>query len=135
MSGIQPDRIADQLAPEKTPLRVVTLASVIFAAAAFGLTYGLSAPLIAINLTARGYPESIIGLNAAMHAVGVLAIAPLLPWLSSRYRAKGLTIAALLLCAITLAAFPYMPATWCWFPLRLLLGVGTETVMVLTETW
>jgi MFS family permease len=34
-----------------------------------------------------------------------------------------------------LAAFPYMPAVWLWFPLRLLLGVAAEVLFVLTETW
>ena len=54
---------------------IATLAAVIAAAAIFGVTYGLSAPLIALDLAARGFGEVTIGLNAAMHAVGVLVIA------------------------------------------------------------
>ena len=48
-------------------------------AAVFGLTYSLSAALIALDLAERGAPRSLIGINAAMHALGVLAIAPVLP--------------------------------------------------------
>ncbi|MFU2325528.1 hypothetical protein [Pseudomonas sp. NFX98] len=47
----------------------------------FGLSYGLSAPLIAIKLTAAGFSELYVGINAAMQAVGVFAVAPLLPML------------------------------------------------------
>ncbi len=56
--------------------RLLSSIAVIAAAAIFGLTYGLSAPLIAVDLAARGAGEFLIGLNAAMHAVGVLSIAP-----------------------------------------------------------
>ena len=54
-------------------------AGVITAVMVFGLTYGLTAPLVSLRLSAAGYSEGWIGLNAAMHAVGVFAIAPLLP--------------------------------------------------------
>ena len=45
----------------------------------FGLTYSLSAALIALDLSESGFGESLIGANAAMHALGVLAMAFLLP--------------------------------------------------------
>jgi hypothetical protein len=48
--------------------------AVVGAAAVFGLTYGLSAPLIAQVLSKRGLGETVIGLNAAMYALGVLAV-------------------------------------------------------------
>ena len=115
--------------------RIVSSASVILAATIFGLTYGLTAPLIAVDLAARGATELLIGLNAAMHAVGVLIIAPVLPRLAVRYGPRGLIVGALALSAVVLAAFPYMPAIWLWFPLRLLLGVAAEVLFVLTETW
>ena len=63
--------------------RLGSIAAVIAAATVFGLTYGLSAPLVAVDLAERGLPEWLIGLNAAMHAVGVFAQAQLRPvdWL------------------------------------------------------
>ncbi|TIT47309.1 MAG: MFS transporter, partial [Mesorhizobium sp.] len=51
---------------------VRTSAVVILTAAIFGLTYGLSAPLIALELAEAGYSESLIGANSAMYAIGVL---------------------------------------------------------------
>ncbi|NVN29309.1 MFS transporter, partial [Endobacter medicaginis] len=55
-----------------------TLAVVIAIAAVFGLSYSLSGPLIALQLEARGAGPGMVGANAAMHALGVLLVAPVL---------------------------------------------------------
>ncbi len=55
-----------------TTRRMFSTAAVIAAATIFGLTYSLSAPLIALDLDACGYSETFISFNAAMHAGGVL---------------------------------------------------------------
>ena len=115
--------------------RVVSTAAVIATASIFGLTYGLTAPLIAANLAAHGAGESLIGANAAMHALGVLLIAPLLPRCAVRFGQRGLIVAALLLSAAMLALFPFVSPIWLWFPMRLALGVGAEVLGVLSETW
>jgi hypothetical protein len=75
-------------------------AAVIAAATIFGLTYSLSASLIGLDLDARGYSETFIGLNAGMHACGVLLIAPFMPWLAARVGARQLTLWALMLSAV-----------------------------------
>ena len=115
--------------------RLGSIAAVIGAATVFGLTYGLSAPLVAVDLAERGAPEWLIGLNAAMHAVGVLAIAPFLPRLAARFGSRALMVVALVAAAVVLAGFPLLPAIAVWFVLRLLLGVASEVIFVLTETW
>jgi MFS family permease len=112
-----------------------SLAAVIVTAAIFGLTYSLSAALIALDLAARGVTESLIGLNAAMHALGVLAIALVLPRVVWRVGARRLTIGALLVAGVVLALFPAVPAIWLWFPLRVVLGAASEALFVLSETW
>lgn len=132
-----PDRPAELDPPLENidSRRMLSSAAVIAAAAIFGLTYGLSAPLIAVDLVERGAGELLIGLNAAMHAVGVLLIAAFLPRLAVRFGARGMIVAALTLSALTLIAFPLTPGIAFWFPLRLLLGIAAETLFVLTETW
>ena len=67
---------------------LLSLAAVIATAAIFGLTYSLSASLLALDLAERGAARSVIGLNAAMHALGVLAIAPVLPRFVGRIGAR-----------------------------------------------
>lgn len=114
---------------------LLSLAAVIGTAAVFGLTYSLTAPLVAMSLTAQGVTETLIGVNAAMHALGVLCVAPMLPRWASRYGARRLIVLALVMTAILLALFPAMPSFWLWFPLRFGLGIAAEILFVLTETW
>jgi MFS family permease len=115
--------------------RLFSTAAVIGAAAIFGLTYSLSAPLIAVDLDKRGYSERFIGANAAMHAVGVLLVAPFLPRLAAWAGARCLTLGGLAVSALVLVAFPFAPGVYWWFPLRLLLGIGAEALFVMSETW
>jgi MFS family permease len=109
--------------------------AVIVTAMMFGLSYSLSASLIALDLSGRGLSESFIGANAALHAAGVLAMAMLLPRLVARIGARALILLALLMAAATLAAFPLLPWLWLWFPLRFVLGAASEVLFVLSETW
>ncbi|MEP6939047.1 MAG: MFS transporter [Rudaea sp.] len=134
MSPLIPDLEA-AAAPPHPGRRRVAMAAVISTAAIFGLTYGLTAPLIAVSLAARGAGESLIGLNAAMHAVGVLMIATVLPRLTARFGQRTLIVAALLASATLLVSFPLIDIVWLWFPLRLLLGAAAEVLLVLSETW
>lgn len=111
--------------------------AIILTAAIFGLTYGLSAPLIALQLDDAGWGELLIGLNAAMHALGVLLIAPVLPSVTTRLGVGRTALLALGGAALLLLLFPAVPAIWLWlwFPLRLGLGIASETLFVVSETW
>lgn len=122
----------------KRPLarsRPISLVAVIGAATIFGLTYSLTAPLVALTLAAKGMSETMIGINAAMHAVGVLLVAPLLPRLAGRFGARPLIVFALLLTMVLLLLFPAVPVVAVWFLLRVGLGIGAEMLFVLTESW
>jgi MFS family permease len=101
----------------------------------FGLTYSLTASLIALVLAARGVSDTMIGVNACMHAVGVLLIAPFLPRLAARFGGRTVILGSLLLTAIVLLLFPAIPLLWVWFPLRILLGLAAECLFVMSETW
>ena len=110
------------------------LIAVIFSVTVFSLTYGLSSPLIAFKLLNAGMSESAIGVNAAMHAVGVFLIAPFLPALFRRYR--PLTLIVVSLCAIAVIFMLFGVVSFpMWFLLRMGLGLFSEIIMVQTETW
>jgi len=115
--------------------RRLSMAAVIAAATTFGLTYSLTAPLIAMSLMARGYSSLFIGMNAAMHAVGVLLAAPMLPGLAARLGTRQLTVMALAVSAVLLVFFRLWPLVWLWFPLRIALGAAAEVLFVMSETW
>ncbi|PWC83927.1 MFS transporter [Azospirillum sp. TSO5] len=113
---------------------LLSRAAVIATAMMFGLTYSLSAALIALDLSRQNLSDLTIGANAAMHALGVLAMAVLLPRSVARLGIRRLVILALAGAAVLLALFPATPI-WIWFPLRILLGAASETLFVLSETW
>ncbi|MBJ6719631.1 MFS transporter [Bacillus sp. PR5] len=127
------DSVETQRSSEKSSL--LSLAIIIATASIFGLTYSLTAPLVAHMLIKSGLTETLVGANAAMHALGVLCIAPFLSGLAIRYKPKYLIMAALLSSALLLILFPMVPSFWFWFPLRFLLGISAEILFVLTETW
>ena len=114
---------------------IVSRAAVIATAAMFGLTYSLSAPLIAMDMARQGAGETMIGVNAAMHAVGVLITALFLPRLVAHLGPRRLILLSLVASACVLVAFGLVQNIWLWFPLRLLLGMAAEALFVVSETW
>ncbi|MFN7010954.1 MAG: MFS transporter [Allorhizobium sp.] len=121
--------------PASSSSNILSRAAVISTAAMFGLTYSLSAPLIAMNMAREGASETMIGMNAAMHAVGVLITALLLPRLVARLGPRRLILLSLAASACVLVVFGLIPNIWLWFPLRLLLGMAAEALFVVSETW
>jgi predicted MFS family arabinose efflux permease len=122
--------------PGLTPKeRLLSLTTVIACVSVFGLTVGLSAPLLALILEARGTDSTLIGLNAAMTAVGILVTSPFVPvWA----RMLGMSRLILLAMAVTALAFLLLkawPNIWVWFPLRFLLGAAINILYVLSEAW
>jgi len=109
--------------------------AVVVGAAIFGMTYGLSAPLIAQVLNKRGQGETVIGLNAAMYALGVLCVALCLPQLAARFGIRVVMAMALLAVSVVLPMFPLSPWVLLWFPLRFALGMASEGVFVMSEAW
>lgn len=120
------DRPVSSLAPR---LVVITAATI------FGSAYSLSAALIALDLAQANASQTFIGVNAAMHAVGVLAMAFFLPHITARFGIRTTMLGAFGAVAIALIMFPVLPLLWLWFPLRIVLGAASETLFVLSETW
>ena len=114
---------------------LLSQAAVIATASMFGLTYSLSAGLIAFGLADQGWGEAVIGANAAMHAAGVIIVALLLPRIVPFFGMRRLVLLALVTAGVVLAAFPLLPYIALWFLLRLLLGMASEVLFVLSETW
>lgn len=118
----------------KGPVMLARIA-IIAVAMIFGLTYSLAAALIALDLAEQGLSGTVIGVNAAMHAVGVLIMAFLLPRIAASFGLRRSVVGALISAAILLCLFPLLPILWLWFVLRIFLGAASETLFVLSETW
>ena len=108
--------------------------ALIVIAALFGLRYSLSVTIIALDLAKMGLSESMIGLNAAMGALGALATAFLLPRLTAFWGMRRTMLVALALASGLFAILPAMPYGL-WFPLRFLLGAAAAALFILAESW
>lgn len=84
--------------------------------------YGISFPLLSISLESMGVSGQLIGLNAAMPALGWLLGTPLLPKLQSRLGLKAVLLGCLTISAIALFGFYIWHDFWPWMFFRFLFG-------------
>ena len=108
----------------------------IFACVAmYGFTLGLSRPLLALILEARGIDRSIIGLNAAMPAIGIFLSTPFVPILVEKLGMRRFLLLVLVIDLVTLLQFPRFDHLYIWFALGISLGAMTNCLLVTSETW
>ena len=108
----------------------------IFACVAmYGFTLGLSRPLLALILEDRGLDRSIIGLNAAMPAIGIFISTPFIPMLVEKLGMQRFLTITLALDLIVLLQFPRFDHLYVWFVLGMSLGAMTNCMLVTSETW
>ena len=101
----------------------------------FGLSFGMTYPLLSLLLELRGVPSNIIGLNAAMMPLGILVCSPLIPVLSARLGARNLAILAAVLSALFTLLYKVHDNLAFWFVLRFFQGMSIVVLFVLSEAW
>jgi MFS family permease len=111
------------------------LAAIFACACIYGLTLGLTRPLISLILESRDVEKSIIGLVATMPAFGMLAIAPLMPRLIKSLGIKRFLISCLLLDVCMLLCYPALDFLYAWMAIGLVAGAATNALLVSSETW
>ncbi|MDX1710404.1 MAG: MFS transporter [Rhodovibrionaceae bacterium] len=123
--------------PSDTPIsgRRAALATVMGAVAIFGLTLGLSYPLLSVVLEQRGTSGLWIGLNSAMTPLGFILGAPLVTWLGRRLGGWWLLLMGMAATALFLAGLGSTESLALWFPLRLGLGISINMLYIVSETW
>ena len=108
----------------------------IFASVAiYGFTMGLSRPLLALILEARGIDRTFIGLNAAMPAIGVLLSAPFIPMFVEKLGMRRFLLVCLALDLCVLLQYPRFDHLYVWYALSMMIGVTTNCLLVTSETW
>ncbi|MFT5350069.1 MAG: MFS family permease [Planctomycetota bacterium] len=111
------------------------LAAIFACACIYGLTLGLTRPLIALILESREVEKSIIGLVATMPAFGMLAIAPFMPRLIKSLGIKRFLISCLILDVCMLLCYPMLDFLYAWMAIGLVAGAATNALLVSSETW
>ena len=115
--------------------KLVNLIAAIAAITVFGFTLGLMFPLLSLIMEARGLSSDVIGYNAAMQPLGIVLSIFAIPALVRNFGAKKVVIAAGLLTATVILAYPFAPVFWWWFGLRILHGFFVSTLFAISEAW
>lgn len=117
------------------PIRWRSLAAVIGCVSAVGLSLGLSIPLVSITLEYQGVDSRLIGLMAAMPALGILCFSPFMPRLISRVNPRRAVLVSVMIGGATLLLLPFFPSFWVWLVLRFILGAADAVLFTVSETW
>jgi MFS family permease len=100
-----------------------------------GLSLGLTLPLISLVLEAQGYSSALIGLAAAMPALGILLGSPFTPWLVRHHGARQVMITGLLVNIATILPMAWVESYPLWLLLRFLMGAADALLFTVCETW
>lgn len=111
------------------------LVAVIACVSVFDVTLGLTYPLLAVLLEARGIDAAIIGLNAAMTPVGLVLFAPLVPPLARLVGGRRLALGCMVTTGVVLILFKTVESLAAWFVLRLVLGIAEGGLFAVSEVW
>ncbi len=112
-----------------------SLAAVIACISIYGITVGLTLPLLSLILEARGTPSTLIGLNAAMPALSTLLVSPLIPGLVARFGIKRLLYGCIFGDLAFFLALPIFDDLLAWFVIRFLMGATISGLFIVSETW
>ncbi|MEU3609164.1 MFS transporter [Streptomyces sp. NPDC035033] len=101
----------------------------------FGVTLGVTYPLLSRMLKERGASDTEIGLNGAMTPLGMVLTALVLPALVRRFGPWRLMAASAVGSAAVLGLLAVTESLASWFLLRAVLGSCAVALFVLSETW
>lgn len=99
------------------------------------LIYGLSLPLLALVMNARGIDSTLIGLSAAVQSIGIVLIAPFLPAYMSRVGPAMPMLGAILVSLVAFLLLPLFTSTGAWFLLRFVIGSAGGVLWVCGDAW
>ena len=117
------------------PTDVRNLIAACAAITVFGFAFGMTYPLLSLILEQRGVSSEMIGINSAMMPIGILLFAPIIPVVAKRFGGRQVAIVAALVTAILFLCFKWFDNLPAWFLIRLLQGMSTSTLFVLSEAW
>ncbi|MFC3207667.1 MFS transporter [Aquamicrobium soli] len=117
------------------PTDWAAIGGVIATVSVFAIAQGLSYPLLSFVLQRQGVSPAMIGLSAAMTPIGFIVSAPMVPSLARRFGAGRTALTCAGLSALTLFLVGWTYNVYAWFPLRFMIGVVTNPLYVMSETW
>jgi MFS family permease len=112
--------------------RFHNLLLICLASGGWSFSFGVGTQVVTQWLRFHGQSETLIGLNHSCHYLGLAAASLAVPWLSCRLGLKAAPL-GMLLCALSLALFPWASGPIGWFMLRLANGAASALALVPLE--
>ena len=112
-----------------------SLVAIILTAAMFGVTFGLTIPLVSLVLDSWGTSETVIGFIAAAPGIAALLFAPVYARLLARFGLVPTLLACMSLVVTTLLLFNVFQSVGVWFVLRFFNGAGAIGLFMTSELW
>ena len=125
----------DAIVKSRARADVPAITVVILLVGLFGLSQGLTYPLLSLILERQGVDPALIGLSSAMTPLGIVAAAAILPAAASRIGSAPLALLSTLALAGMIGMIGLLQSIALWIPLRFLLGCGISGLYVTSETW
>lgn len=112
-----------------------SLAAVIACVAIYGITTGLSLPLLSLILDSRGVDRTTIGLVAAMPSLAIIVVAPLLPRIVTALGMRPFMLICIVGDALLFLLLKVFDTVAAWLLLRALMGFTVAGLFIASETW
>ncbi|MEQ9638987.1 MAG: MFS transporter [Alphaproteobacteria bacterium] len=112
-----------------------TAGALIATLSVYGLTIGLTLPLLSLILEARGVDRTMNGLNAAMPAVGMVLASPFIPRFIAWLGPRGAVLACIAGETVLLLMLPAFDSLPSWFVIRFGMGVTMAGLFIAAESW
>jgi len=103
--------------------------------AVFGFALGITYPLLALALEARGVSNTMIGINGATEAAGILVAAFIVPQLAARFGTIRFMNTCIFVATLTLISFGIIENAYAWMPIRFVLGISLAGLFLMSESW
>jgi MFS family permease len=100
-----------------------------------GCGMGLSLPLLSLIMDAHGVSKTVIGLNAALGSLALMAATPFISGWAARMGVVPFLCVCYLAVALSLLAFRATDVLALWFLLRVTLNVGLQGLFLVSELW
>jgi MFS family permease len=113
----------------------LNIAAAISIIAVFGISLGLTVPVIALVLAENGYSSAAIGAHVSVQFLGLMLVSPLTPLLLVRFGTSRLMIYGLLSIAFIMASFAVFNSFLGWLLLRFFLGGIEAIIFISADTW
>lgn len=112
-----------------------TLAAVIGCLCVWGVTLGLTTPLLSLILESRGVDSAWIGLTAAIGAISTLVVSPLVPRMMTGLGVRRFLLSCLALDLVFFLLLPVFDELYAWMILRFCMGATGSGLFIASETW